>query len=134
MADRPAASKGEAMLGLELKQVGAVRDTGDGRCLLELLPAYRAGLDGLAPGARVQVLYWMHELTYSERRALRVHLRGDETMPIRGVFSLRSPMRPNPIGVTEVEVVEVREGGLVVVGLDARDGSPLIDIKAVCRT
>jgi tRNA (Thr-GGU) A37 N-methylase len=42
-------------------------------------------------------------------------------------------MRPNPIGVTEADVVEVRERGLVVEGLDAQDGSPLIDIKAVCR-
>jgi tRNA (Thr-GGU) A37 N-methylase len=42
-------------------------------------------------------------------------------------------MRPNPIGVTEADVVEVQDRGLVVAGLDARDGSPLIDIKAVCR-
>jgi tRNA (Thr-GGU) A37 N-methylase len=49
---------------------------------------------------------------------------------MRGVFSLRSCTRPNPIGVSEVEIVEVRGSGLVVVGLDARDGSPLIDIKA----
>ncbi|MCU0690096.1 MAG: tRNA (N6-threonylcarbamoyladenosine(37)-N6)-methyltransferase TrmO [Polyangiaceae bacterium] len=121
------------MLGLDVIRVGSVRKTGDGRFLLEVLPAYRAGLDGLVPGTRVQVLYWMHELTHSDRRSLRVHPRGDESTPMRGVFSLRSPMRPNPIGVTEVDVVEVREAGLVVVGLDARDGSPLIDIKAVCR-
>jgi len=75
----------------------------------------------------------MHELGKAERRSLRVHPRGDIATPRRGVFALRSPMRPNPIGVSEVEVVEVRATGLVVIGLDARDGSPLIDIKAVCR-
>jgi len=78
-------------------------------------------------------LYWMHELTHSERRLLRVHPRGDKSVAPRGVFSLRSPMRPNPIGVSEVDVIEVRDAGLVVVGLDARPGSPLVDIKVVCR-
>lgn len=120
------------MLGLEVIRIGSVRDAGEGRCLLEVLPAYRVGLDGLVAGSRIQVLYWMHELKRSDRRSLRVHPRGDVNVPPRGVFSLRSPSRPNPIGVTEAEVVELRDGGLVVVGLDARDGSPLIDIKAVC--
>jgi len=49
------------------------------------------------------------------------------------VFSLRSPMRPNPIGVTEANVLEVRGASVVVEGLDALDGSPIIDIKAACR-
>lgn len=121
------------MIGLEVVRIGTVRDIGDGRCLLEVLPAYLDGLHGLTDGVRVQVLYWMHDLTHADRRALRVHRRGDHNAPVCGVFSLRSPMRPNPIGVTEADVVEVRERGLVVEGLDARDGSPLIDIKAVCR-
>jgi tRNA (adenine37-N6)-methyltransferase len=121
------------MLGLDVVRIGSVREAGDGRSLIEVLPAYREGLNGLASGARVQVLYWMHELKHSDRRTLRVHPRGDESAAQRGVFSLRSPMRPNPIGVTEVDVVEVQDAGLVVVGLDARHGSPLVDIKAVCR-
>jgi tRNA-Thr(GGU) m(6)t(6)A37 methyltransferase TsaA len=121
------------VIGLDVARIGCVRDLGDGRSLLEILPAFIEGLEGLTPGDRVQVLYWMHELTRANRRALRVHRRGDTSAPFCGVFSLRSPMRPNPIGVTEAEVVEVRDRGLVVLGLDARDGSPLIDIKAVCR-
>lgn len=121
------------MIGLDVVRIGCVRDNGDGRSLLEVLPAYRDAMQGLAAGDRVLVLYWMHELTQGDRRALRVHRRGDPEAPICGVFSLRSPMRPNPIGVTEADIVEVRAGGVLVTGLDARDGSPLIDLKAVCR-
>lgn len=121
------------MLSLDIKAIGSVRDSGDGRFVLRLLPAYADGLHGVNAGDRIQVLYWMHELTHADRRSLLVHPRGDENVSLRGVFSLRSPMRPNPIGVTEVNVVEVRDVGLLVSGLDARDGSPIIDIKAVCR-
>ncbi|MFC1642278.1 TrmO family methyltransferase [Myxococcota bacterium] len=126
IANRLVARKSERMLGLDVIRVGSVRETGDGRFRLDVLPACRAGLDGLVPRTRVQVLDWMHELTHSDRRSLPVHPRGDESTAMRGVFSLRSPMRPNPIGVTEVDVLEVRDAGTVVVGLDARDGSSLI--------
>jgi tRNA-Thr(GGU) m(6)t(6)A37 methyltransferase TsaA len=121
------------MIGLEVVRIGQVHDTGEGFTRLEVLPAYREAMEGLSAGDRVLVLYWMHQLTHADRRALRVHRGGDPEAPIRGVFSLRSPMRPNPIGVTEVDVVEVRDDGLLVLGLDARDGSPILDIKAVCR-
>jgi tRNA-Thr(GGU) m(6)t(6)A37 methyltransferase TsaA len=121
------------MSGFDVRQIGTVREIGDDRFLLEVSAAYRTGLDGLESGDRVQVLYWMHELGKADRRSLHAHPRDDESKPRRGVFGLRSPMRPNPIGVSEVEVVEVRPAGLVVVGLDARDGSPLIDIKGACR-
>lgn len=121
------------MIGLDVVRIGSVHDAGEGLSLLEVMRGYRDGMLGLSAGDRVQVLYWMHELAHGDRRALRVHRRGDSNAPICGVFSLRSPMRPNPIGVTEVEIVEVRENGLLVTGLDARDGSPLIDVKAACR-
>ena len=117
------------MLELDVRQIGVAHQGGDGQCLLALLPAYRAGLRGLEAGDRVQVLYWMHELGRADRRSLHAHPRGDLTAAQRGVFSLRSPNRPNPIGVSEAEIVEVRNGGLVVAGCDAREGSPLIDIK-----
>lgn len=121
------------MIGLEVRRIGNVRDVGEGRSLIEVLPAYIGGLAGLKAGERVWILYWMHELTHADRLVLRVHRGGDPSAPVCGVFSLRSPMRPNPIGMTEVDIIEVSNSGLVVQGLDARDGSPLIDIKAVCR-
>jgi tRNA-Thr(GGU) m(6)t(6)A37 methyltransferase TsaA len=119
-----------AALDLTVIPIGTVREIGEGRSLLEVMPAYRAGLQGVEPGSHVQVLYWMHELTPSDRRVLRTHPRGDRDKPRRGVFSLRSPSRPNPIGVSDVEVVAVDDAGVIVAGLDARDGSPIIDIKA----
>ena len=121
------------MLTVDVKGIGLIRDLGARCSLLRLLPAYAAGLRGLEVGDRVQVLYWMHALSRADRLQLQLHPRGDESLPLRGVFGLRSCTRPNPIGVSEVEIVEVRETGVVVSGLDARDGSPLIDIKAACR-
>lgn len=118
------------MISLELKQIGTVHEIGKDLFLVQLKPAYVDGLSGLGPGDRVQVLYWMHDLDHANRRSLRMHPGGDQNKALRGVFSLRSCARPNPIGVTEANIVEVRDNALVVTGLDARDGSPLIDIKA----
>jgi len=71
----------------------------------------------------------MHKLSEKDRKTLKVHPQGDRNKPLRGVFSLRSPMRPNPIGLTRVRITR-REGNILFVkGLDALDGSPIIDIK-----
>ena len=89
--------------------------------------AYRQGLQGLAPGQTVDVLF-----VFSEAPAeapLLQHPRGDSTAPKRGVFALRSPHRPSAIGLTAVEILEVAPEGLVVAGLDAWHGSPVLDIK-----
>ncbi len=75
-------------------------------------------------------MYWMHQLSPGDRRTLRAHPMGDTRRPERGVFSLRSNVRPNPIGVTVVDVVRVEGTNVVVRSLDARHGTPLIDIKA----
>ena len=79
-------------------------------------------------GNKIVILYWMH---LAERDMLQVHPRGDRTRPMRGVFSTRSPQRPNPISIQTVEVTRVRGTVIDVVGLDAVDGTPLIDIKCV---
>jgi tRNA-Thr(GGU) m(6)t(6)A37 methyltransferase TsaA len=55
--------------------------------------------------------------------------RGDLAQPKRGVFTLRSPRRPNPIGVTVVELLSIDENVLTVCGLDAFDGTPVLDLK-----
>jgi len=118
---------------LTITPIGAVRRTSEAKSVLEIEAAYRRGLDGIEAGDRVEVFYWMHELTAGDRRRLRVHPRGDKTTPLRGVFGLRSPMRPNPIGATLVEVVRVEGTSLTVTGLDALDGSPVLDLKAPRR-
>ena len=85
----------------------------------------------LRPGDQVFVLTWLHE---AARDVQAVHPRDDRTAPERGVFSTRSPDRPNPIGLHAVTVVEV-DGPRVRVGpLEAIDGTPVIDVKPVLRS
>ena len=88
----------------------------------ELTPA----LTGLEAGQRIVVVFHFH---LSPGYDLLQHPRGDLTRPKRGVFALRSPRRPNPIGVTTVELLAVEGNVLRVRGLDALDGSPVLDIK-----
>jgi len=84
------------------------------------------GLKGLAEQPRILVVFQFH---LSEGYELLQHPRGDSSREKRGVFALRSPRRPNPIGVTEVELLEIRDNVLRVRGLDAVDGSPVLDLK-----
>jgi len=83
---------------------------------------------GLGPGQKILILYWMH---LAERDMLQVHPRKDYSRPLRGVFSTRSPQRPNPIAVDTVEIIEIRGTVITVRGLDAMDGTLLLDIKCV---
>ncbi len=89
--------------------------------------AYREALQGLEPGRRIVILYWMHQ---AERDVLQVHPRRDYSKPVRGVFATRSPDRPNPIALDTVEILEIDGNVLKVRGLDAIDNTPLIDIKS----
>jgi len=114
---------------MEIRPIGRVKRLSDEECELTLDETVREGLLGVEPGMRLDVLYWMHELSEEKRRRLQCHPRGDRSRPLRGVFALRSPMRPNPVGVTTVEVLEVDGTTLRVSGLDAEDGSPVIDLK-----
>jgi len=84
------------------------------------------GLAGLRLGERLLVTFFFDR---SEGFDLRQHPRGDKSRPLRGVFALRSPRRPNPIGVTQVELLSVAGNVLVVRGLDALNGTPVLDIK-----
>ena len=89
-------------------------------------PALTNGLQGLAPGQRIMVIFWFHR---SEGYDLRQHPRGDRTRPLRGVFALRSPNRPNPIGVSVVNLEAISGNVLRVRGLDAINGTPVLDLK-----
>jgi tRNA-Thr(GGU) m(6)t(6)A37 methyltransferase TsaA len=91
-------------------------------------PTVLDGLDGLAPGAEVIVLTWLHR---AERDVLRVHPRDDPANPMRGVFTTRSADRPNPIGLHPVEVVSVEGTRVRVRALEAFDGTPIVDVKPV---
>ena len=115
---------------MKLEPIGIVREVSREESMIEVRPAYREGLHGIAAGDRLDIHYWMHKLDPDQRKMLKVHPRGDKNRPVKGVFGLRSPMRPNPIGVSIVCVKRVEQGGLLVSTLDAKDGSPVIDIKA----
>ena len=98
----------------------------DRRGTIEIFPEYRAGLDGIEAGQTIVVLFWLDR---SERDILKVYPRGDRSRGLRGVFATRSPMRPNPIAISELKVLAVDGNRLEVLGLDILDGTPVIDIK-----
>jgi len=79
--------------------------------------------------SHIIVIYWMHKLSPSQRSIIKVHPKANQNLPLVGVFASRSPARPNPIGVTTVKLLERRDNVLKVTGLDAIDGTPVLDIK-----
>lgn len=129
-------TKGSAVQTMVLKAIGHVETELDtpseppGENVLEsrlvLDSSIVAGLQGLEGGQRILVIFWMHR---SSGYTLLQHPRGDRSRPKRGVFALRTPHRPNPIGVTEVEIVAIEGNVVRVRGLDAVSGTPIIDLK-----
>ena len=106
-------------------------------------PAYLPALDGLerrvAPegnavfddsahrkDGKIVVICWMH---FAARDRLKVHPRDQEERPERGVFSTRSPHRPNPVSLDTVTLLSIEGNVLRVRGMDAIDGTPVVDIK-----
>lgn len=89
-------------------------------------PALAEGLTGLEPGQQIMVVFYFHR---SQSYDLTQHPRGNTTRPKRGVFALRSPRRPNPIGVTVADLVAIEGNVLRVRGLDALNGTPVLDLK-----
>ncbi len=106
-------------------------DEGAPEAWLVFAPDMRAALDGLRVGDDVVVLTWLHR---ADRDVLRVHPRGDPARPIEGVFSTRSPARPNPIGLHDVQVRAIDGLRVRVSALEAVDGTPVLDVKPVLRT
>ncbi len=101
-------------------------DEGAPDAWLVLDPAVVPGLEGLEPGVEVVVLTWLDR---ASREVLTVHPRGDRTRPEAGVFSTRSPHRPNPIGLHVVQVLGIDGARIHVGGLEAVDGTPILDLK-----
>ncbi|MGI2336095.1 MAG: tRNA (N6-threonylcarbamoyladenosine(37)-N6)-methyltransferase TrmO [Dehalogenimonas sp.] len=92
-------------------------------------PELLEGLDGLRDFSHIMVCWWMHQAVDPAKKALKVFPRGRKELPPVGVFASRSPYRPNSIGRATVRLLERRENILVVRGLDAIDGTPILDIK-----
>lgn len=97
---------------------------------LEIFPQYLEALDGIEVGQILVVLFWLHE---AKRNLLKVYPRGDRSRGLRGVFSTRSPVRPNPIALSELHVLNIQDNLIEVSGVDVIDGTPILDIKSAVR-
>ena len=119
------------MLPLDIEPIGVViANPDDEHQVIEVNPEFAEALHRIEGCEHLWVLFWMHQLGEVHRRTFKVHPRGDASRGLRGVFALHSPMRPNPIGMTRVRLVRREGNRLIVEGLDAQDGSPVIDIKS----
>ena len=93
---------------------------------IEISPEVAEGLEGIAAGMEIVLVTWLH---HGRREVLKVHPRGDKSVPLSGVFVTRSPDRPNPLGLHRVTVREISGLKLKVGPLEAIDGTPIVDIK-----
>ncbi len=102
---------------------------GDVESAIVLNDEFARGLDGIEQWSHVIVVFWMHEATFDPARDLARRPRGRADMPEAGIFAQRARHRPNPIGITAVRLLR-RDGNTIYVrGLDAIDGTPVIDVK-----
>ena len=92
---------------------------------------YAEGLRGIEEWSHLYVVFWMHEVI-DEKKTL-VCPGNEREMPTVGIFATRAPIRPNPVGLTLVELVKRKENVLWVRGLDALDETPVLDIKPYGR-
>ena len=94
-----------------------------------LKPELVEGLGGIGEFSHIFVLFYLNQITDERRKVLKVHPRGRTDLPLLGVFATRTMLRPNPIALTLVELLGVEDNVLTVKGLDAFDGTPVLDIK-----
>ena len=114
---------------IQVHPIGVIKHQGD-RAIIDLSPELAPALAGLSAFSHVWVFYWFHENDRPEERAiLQVHPRRDSANPLTGVFATRAPVRPNLIGFSCCRIVRVDKNILEVEGLDAREGSPVLDLK-----
>jgi tRNA-Thr(GGU) m(6)t(6)A37 methyltransferase TsaA len=97
---------------------------------LELDARVWDAMDGIKVGDDIVVITWLH---LANRGTLKVHPRGDLTRPKRGVFSTRSPHRPNPLGLHRAKVLAIDQNVVSIGPIEAIDGTPVVDIKCVVK-
>jgi tRNA-Thr(GGU) m(6)t(6)A37 methyltransferase TsaA len=129
------------MTTYELRPVGTVEspltdlasapkqgDEGAPDAVVVFVPEVAPALADVRPGTELLLLTWLDR---ADREVLAVHPRGDSSRPLTGVFSTRSPDRPNPIGLHRVTVRALDGMRMTVSGLEALDGTPVLDLKPV---
>ena len=97
---------------------------------LELNARLWDAMDGIKVGDDIVVITWLH---LANRETLKVHPRGDLSRPKRGVFSTRSPHRPNPLGLHRAKVLAIQQNVVSIGPIEAIDGTPVVDIKCVVK-
>jgi tRNA-Thr(GGU) m(6)t(6)A37 methyltransferase TsaA len=135
------ANRGTNVTTFEVKPIGWVEsaltdlasaprqaDEGAPEASLVFEPEMLEGLRSLRPGDEVIVLTWLDR---ARRDVLSVHPRGDTTRAQEGVFSTRSPHRPNPIGLHQVEITAIAGRRVRVRHLEVLDGTPIVDVKPI---
>ena len=93
---------------------------------LEIFPEYVDAMDGIRAGQTIVLLFWLHN---AQRDLLKVYPRGDRSRGLHGVFATRSPMRPNPIALSELTVLNIEGNMIQVSGVDVLNETPILDIK-----
>ncbi|MFP4170003.1 MAG: tRNA (N6-threonylcarbamoyladenosine(37)-N6)-methyltransferase TrmO [Methanomassiliicoccales archaeon] len=122
---------------MEIHPIGYVRNTATEDAdfdqlvsEIEILPDFEEGLHRIEEVSELDVIFRFH---LKDEVKWRVHPRHDPSLPEVGVFASRSPKRPNFLGLTRVKLLERRGNTLAVKGLDAFDGTPVVDIKPAVR-
>ena len=113
------------------RRSGVARATESRRVISELvIDSDLTGiLDGIEDFSHLLVLYWAHRVPPEGRSLIKAHPMGRKDLPLVGIFATCSPARPNTICATVVRLVKRQGNTLTVAGLDALDGSPIVDIK-----
>jgi len=95
---------------------------------LEIFPEFVEGIKDINPGIDLLLFTWFHK---ADRTVIKCVSRNNFNSPKWGVFSTRSPDRPNPIGLHKVKVVSIMNDRITVFALEALDGTPILDIKPI---
>ena len=118
-------------VGIVKNEVNSKKDISWGTDIstITLLEEYYGGLKGLEDFYHIIILYYLDKAEYCKDKHLHRRPQNREDMPLVGIFSQRGKDRPNTIGMTSVEIVNVSDNSITVKGLDAIDGTLVLDIK-----
>jgi tRNA-Thr(GGU) m(6)t(6)A37 methyltransferase TsaA len=126
------------MMIIELDSIGLVKnnieikkdkDWGNDDSKIIIDEQYEHGLTGLSDFSHLIVVYYLDKADFNMEKHLVRRPQGREDMPMVGIFSQRAKDRPNPIGITSVEIIDINKNIITVKGLDAINNTPILDIK-----
>jgi tRNA-Thr(GGU) m(6)t(6)A37 methyltransferase TsaA len=127
-------------LGITLKAIGRVRNSigkmkreGWESVVSEIIldPQHEEALAGVEDYSHLLILFWLSRVQKAGRGMKKIHPKSRQDLPLVGIFATRTQYRPNPIGLTLVKLLGRRKNVLRVRGLDALNGTPVIDIKPI---